>query len=101
MGKKKAGTEVPAHWDLSDVQCSVVTLVDSIGDVGDTVAIADLTDPGSAVAQFFHGGPVGTLTNGADHGLAGDEDFFALSVAADQTLIGDLQALAAGTHLQM
>jgi hypothetical protein len=64
----------------------VIGLVDGLGDVGRTDAVAYLTDERGASTKSIHIGTVGTLAKSTDDGLAGNEHLVAVLILADDTI---------------
>ena len=81
-----------------DIQCGVVTLVGSLGDGAHRVGVADHTHPGRAVVELLGHIPAGALTQGADDGGTGDENFLTVLGLTPNAILRDLETPAAGVH---
>ena len=75
---------------LLNIQSCVIGLVDGLGDIGGTDAVAYLTDERGAPTEGIHIGTVGTLAKGADDGLAWNEHLVAVLILADDTISRNL-----------
>ena len=68
----------------------MIGLVDGLGDVGWTDAIAYFSDERSASAEGIDNGTVGTLTKGADDRLARNKHLVAVLILADDAIGSNL-----------
>ena len=75
---------------LLNIQSSVIGLVDGLGDVGGTDAVAYLTDEWGTTAEGIDIGTVGTLSKGADDRLARNKHLVAVLILADDTIGSNL-----------
>lgn len=71
---------------LLNIQSCVIGLVDGLGDVGRTDAVAHLTNERSTSTQGIHIGTIGTLTKGADDRLTRNKHLVAVLILADDTI---------------
>ena len=75
---------------ILDIQRGVIGLVDGLGDVGGTDAVAYLTDKRGTAAEGIDIGTVGTLAKGADDRLARNKHLVAILILADDTIGSNL-----------
>ncbi len=75
---------------LLNIQSGMIGLVDGLGDVGRTDAVAYLTDERGTSTEGIHIGTIGTLAKGADDRLARNEHLVAVLILADDTVGSNL-----------
>ena len=75
---------------LLNIQSSMIGLVDGLGDVGRTDAVAYLTDERGASTEGIHIGTIGALAEGTDDRLARNEHLVAVLILAHDTVGSNL-----------
>ena len=75
---------------LLNIQSCVIGLVDGLGDISRTDAVAYLANKRSTSAEGIDIGTIGTLTKGADDRLAWNEHLVAVLILADDTIGSNL-----------
>ena len=75
---------------LLNIQSGMIGLVDGLGNVGRTDAVAYLTDERGTPTEGIHNGTVGALAEGTDDRLARNEHLVAVLILADDTIGSNL-----------